>query len=120
MIPECYISGPVTGTTDYIERFKKAEAIVRENKYEPINPVAVNALLPSDTSWIEYMKMSLEMLTRKNCAAILMLVGWETSRGARIEREIAMGMGYTVLYEEYSKWIYSKHGMPLKEEKGMI
>lgn len=107
MKPECYISGPVTGTTDYIERFKKAEAIVREYKWEPINPVAVNALLPSDTSWIEYMKMSLEMLTRKNCAAILMLKGWENSRGARIEREIAIGLGYTILYEEHNGWIYS-------------
>ena len=38
-----YISGPITGTSDYMERFEKAEKELIENGYSVINPAKVNA-----------------------------------------------------------------------------
>lgn len=97
--PKCYISGKVTGTEDYEERFKRAEEQVRALGFEPINPVAVNAILPEETSWLEYMKMSIAMLTRDDCKSIFMLDGWEYSTGASIEWGLAAGANYNIFYE---------------------
>lgn len=57
-----YISGAITGTDDYMERFAKAEKELTENGYSAINPAKVNAQLPEDTSYEDYMKMCFCML----------------------------------------------------------
>ena len=49
-----YISGAITGTDDYMERFAKAEKELTEQGYSVINPAKVNAQLPEDTSYEEY------------------------------------------------------------------
>ena len=38
-----YISGPITGTTDYKERFAVAEQAINAAGYVAINPEKVNA-----------------------------------------------------------------------------
>ena len=53
-----YISGPITGTSDYMKRFEKAEKELTENGYSVINPAKVNAMLPEDATWEEYIKVS--------------------------------------------------------------
>ena len=50
-----YISGKITGTTDYIHRFERAEKTI--SNYIVINPAKVNAQLPIETTWEEYMEM---------------------------------------------------------------
>lgn len=57
-----YISGPITGTTNYMERFAAAEEYLMKEGYVCINPAKVNAGLPSDTTHEEYMKTSICML----------------------------------------------------------
>ena len=52
-----YISGPITGTSDYMKRFEKAEKELTENGYSVINPAKVNAMLPEDATWEEYIKV---------------------------------------------------------------
>ena len=44
-----YISGPITGTSDYMKRFEKAEKELTENGYSVINPAKVNAMPVSYT-----------------------------------------------------------------------
>lgn len=78
-----YISGAITGTTDYMERFSKAEAELRTLGYSVVNPAKVNAQLPESTTYDEYMAMSFTMLDM--CEAIYMLSGWEKSKGACME-----------------------------------
>ncbi len=91
-----YLSGPITGTSDYMERFLEAEAEMEEEGYAVINPAKVNAKLPSppDTSYEQYMKMSLLMLS--DADEIYMMLGWEDSKGAKLELEYANATGKTV------------------------
>lgn len=93
-----YISGPITGTTDYMERFEKAENYLKSKGYSVVNPAKVNAQMPEDTTYEEYMKMSFTMLDM--CQYIYMLDGWHKSTGANRELGYAMAKDMTITYEK--------------------
>lgn len=96
-LKKVYISGPITGTQDYLERFERIEnelPLIHQG-VEVINPAKVNANLPESTTWEEYMRMSQCMLSM--CDGIYMMEGWQQSRGANLEYAYAKGMGITVL-----------------------
>ena len=92
-----YISGAITGTDDYMERFAKAEKELTEQGYSVVNPAKVNAQLPEDTTYEEYMKMSFCMLDM--CIAIFMLKGWKKSCGANREYGYALAKDMIIMYE---------------------
>ena len=92
-----YISGAITGTDDYMERFAKAEKELTEQGYSVVNPAKVNSQLPEDTSCEDYMKMCFCMLDI--CEAIFMLQGWSKSCGANRELGYAMAKDMIIMYE---------------------
>ena len=92
-----YISGAITGTTDYMERFAMAEKELTDKGYSVVNPAKVNAQLPENTSYEEYMKMSFCMLDM--CDGIYMLKGWKKSWGANREYGYAMAKEKTIFIE---------------------
>ena len=92
-----YISGSITDTDDYMERFSKAENELTENGYSVVNPAKVNAQLPEDTTYEEYMKMSFCMLDM--CDSIYMLKDWGKSYGANRELGYAMAKNMIIMYE---------------------
>lgn len=92
-----YISGAITGTDDFMERFEKAEKELTEQGYSVVNPAKVNAQLPEDTSYEEYMKMCFCMLDI--CEAIFMIQGWSKSRGSIREYGYAMAKDMIIMYE---------------------
>ena len=92
-----YISGAITDTDDYMERFAAMEEYLVAQGHTVINPAKVNANLPTDTTWEEYMRMSMLMLGM--CDTICMLNGWGKSRGANREYLWALDHNYSVMFE---------------------
>ena len=88
-----YISGPITGHDDYMERFEATEQYIK-NKFgdniEVVNPAKVNSMLPKMT-WKQYMDICLTILPM--CDYIYMMEGWEHSTGACIEYGYALASG---------------------------
>lgn len=89
-----YLSGAITGTDDYMDRFSMAEKSL-EAEHTIINLAKVNAQLPSDTNYEDYMKMSFCMLDM--CDGIYLLKGWEKSCGSNRELGYAMAKGKIIL-----------------------
>ena len=84
-----YVSGKITGTTDYKERFETAENILRAGfGYDVINPAQVCAGLPEGMTHDEYMAVCLCLVNM--CDAIYMMEGWRESNGASIEYGYAL------------------------------
>ena len=92
-----YVSGPMTGLPDLNKPAFNAEAArLRSEGHDVVNPADVN--LGPGADWADYMRVDLaDMLT---CDTIFMLPGWESSKGARIERRLAMDLGLAVMYAE--------------------
>lgn len=81
--------------------------------YEPVNPADLDRLVgfdamqcPSDTDWNVVPKtfdiddcISRDIEAIKTCSAIMMLDGWEQSKGARAEKALAEWMGLSVMYQ---------------------
>ena len=80
-----------------MERFAKAEKELTAKCYSVVNPAKVNAQLPEDTTYEEYMKMCFCMLDM--CEAIFMLKGWSKSCGSNREYWYAMGNCKTIICE---------------------
>lgn len=96
--PRVYISGKITGTTDFMERFDSAEEKLKSRGYAVLNPAKSNSYMPEDTTWDEYMKVSLTLLQMAD--AIYMLNGWQDSKGAKLEYETALNpLHLKVMYE---------------------
>ena len=97
-----YISGKITGTVDYAERFRIAGMRLKKNGYTVVNPAEIGDMLdemvPFELSHDEYMAIDLQLL--KRCDAIYMLKGFENSDGARMERMKAIAWGKKIFYEE--------------------
>ena len=97
-----YISGPVTGTDDYKERFQRAEEELK-NKYEYsiiTNPIKIQEIFskPEDVPHDEYMHISLSVLDKCDC--IYMLAGWKKSQGACIEYGYAKAKKMMITFEK--------------------
>jgi len=92
-----YISGKITGCEDYLIKFINAEKYLHDMGYSVINPAKVNFMLPLDTTYDEYMRMSFTMLDMAE--GIYLLKDWQDSNGARLEKERAENIGLPVYYE---------------------
>ena len=100
--PRVYISGKITGTIDFMKRFARAEEKLESRGYAVLNPAKANSYMPEDTTWDEYMKVSLTLLQMAD--AIYMLDGWEDSKGARQEYNTAVNpLRLKIMYESDDK-----------------
>jgi hypothetical protein len=92
-----YVAGPMTGLPDFnYPAFNDAATRLRALGFEVENP-AENPDPPC-RSWLGYMRMAVGQVAR--CDAVVLLPGWETSRGARVEFQLAIGLGLHVITVE--------------------
>ena len=87
-----YISGQITGIKDYKQKFDEAEKMLKRLGYEVINPASH---FVEGFSWRDYMIRDIKWLM--DCDLIYRLEGWEQSKGARLENQIAEDLGIKVL-----------------------
>lgn len=89
-----YIAGPMTGLPEFnYPAFNTAAERLRGLGYEVENP-AENPE-PHCGSWLGYMRMALRQLAL--CDGVALLPGWQSSRGARIEHQLATQLGLIVV-----------------------
>lgn len=90
-----YLSGPMTGLPNYNYPAFNAEADrLRALGYQIENPAENPA--PARDKWELYMRPALIQML--GCDMVAVLPGWNTSRGANVEVELALHMGMTVVY----------------------
>jgi hypothetical protein len=88
-----YISGPMTGLPELnFPAFAAATQELRGQGVNVINPAEHDEI--PDMPWSFYLRKDIRLLM--NCNAIHMLDGWTKSKGARLERHIAVEMGFAV------------------------
>lgn len=92
-----YISGGISGYPLEERRavFARAEEELRGRGYDPVNPF--NNGVSLDAPYGDHMRADLRMLL--GCDGIYLLRGWMSSRGARLEHDVAAACGMEVIAE---------------------
>lgn len=91
-----YISGPMTGIPDENRpAFNEVAQALRAAGHDVFNP-AENGL-PATATWAQHMRADIAALM--DCDSILLLAGWQYSKGATLELVIALDLGMTVHHE---------------------
>jgi hypothetical protein len=103
-----YIAGPMSSLPDKnLPAFAAATEQLRAAGYHPVNP-GRNGQRPG-WEWLDYMRAALHDLI--DCHAVALLPGWEHSRGARIERHLAIELGMPV--HPLELWLAARSGVDL-------
>lgn len=89
-----YIAGPMTGLPEFnYPAFNAAAQVLRAAGIPVANPADHIEPCP-EPAWNDWMREALHALA--GCRAVLLLPGWQDSRGARIERWLAADLGMPV------------------------
>lgn len=93
-----YISGPISDVSAYdsMVAFSAIETKLLAAGCTPINPRSISHW---GLSWETYMKIAQDILYSGEIDAIVLLKGWERSKGATIEKIWAEANGIQVIYE---------------------
>lgn len=105
-----YLSGPITNTKNYKGLFIFAEKLVKFGEAKQIYNPAVQ--IPSSFSWEQAMHRCLSEIT--NYDTVVLLPGWNASRGARLESDVALACGIHVVNLSENKITYGLYNS-LKE-----
>ena len=88
-----YLSGPITGKKNYKGLFLYVEELIKLcDVFRIFNPASQ---IPDSLGYEEAMKRCVAALAEYE--AIVMLPGWHTSKGARLEHDIALACGINII-----------------------
>ena len=88
-----YIAGPMTGLPELnFPAFHQAAEWLRGMGHTVVNPAEINP--DHHMSWEACMRSDIAQLV--TCDAIMLLPGWEDSRGAKLEHHIAERLGMRI------------------------
>ena len=88
-----YVAGPVTGRPNMNrDAFEEARAALEAAGHEAVVPLDV---VPADYGWRDAMRECVRHLVE--CDGVARLPDWRSSRGARVETELALGLGMPVM-----------------------
>ena len=88
-----YIAGPMTGLPDCNRRaFHEAADWLAFLGHTPLNPAQID--LGEGASWQDYMRKTVKLVA--DADAVALLPGWDLSRGATIEAQLADGLQFDV------------------------
>lgn len=91
-----YISGPMTGIKDFnYPEFHRTAKRLREAGFDVVSPAELHT--DTDKDWTYYMRGAIAAMM--DCQIIYMLIGWSSSRGAKLELDLAEQLGFGVVYE---------------------
>ena len=92
-----YISGPMTGLPGQnYAAFEAAADRLRAQGVQVISPHEITPPGAGPWSWAQHMRVDLAALLTAD--VIVLLPGWETSRGAQLEKTVADALGLVVDY----------------------
>ena len=99
MNKKIYISGAIAHHDIDARRaaFAAAARKLRSEGYTPVNPFENG--LPQSADWRKHMRVDIGLLVQ--CDRIYMLRGWELSKGAKLELDVASSSGIQVLFETH-------------------
>ena len=84
-----YISGPVSNDKNHKKKFLKKQKELEREGYQVINPV-VKVKEVNGKTWLRYLIECLELIEKEQPEEAYMLMDWESSDGARIERLVML------------------------------
>ena len=92
-----YISGKISGMEkEAKELFGTAERELQAQGFDTVNPMKLKH--DHDKAWSDYMREDIKALCE--CDGIYMLKNWKDSKGARLERKVAVRIGMRLMYQE--------------------
>jgi hypothetical protein len=91
-----YIAGPMTGLPEFNRpAFVTAAAQLRNLGLRVLSPVEGAAHLGDDAAWADYLRSGIRQVL--DARGVVVLPGWEASRGATLEVHVASRLGLDVV-----------------------
>lgn len=94
-----YISGKITGSNNYERQFANAEEFLTKKGFKVINPVTVINAVKDILTYEQILSIDIQLVAMSDC--IFMLNGWQSSKGAETELQVAKNLRKKILYQNY-------------------
>lgn len=89
-----YLSGPMSGLPELnFPMFNGEAERLRAAGYRVVNPAEINP--DPCATWESYMRADIKALM--DCDGLLLLPGWQASRGVKVERGLAETLGFQIM-----------------------